>query len=475
MGLSFQLSLVKCQNTIIGVPGRMKGLSGGERKRLSFASEALTDPPLLLCDEPTSGLDSFIAMNVVQVLKNLASKNMVVILTIHQPSSELFGLFDKLCLMAEGRTAFFGTPEQAKGFFFSVGYELPINYNPADFYVETLAQDHNDEVESRRKIQRICDAFATDKLADDVLVNIQRMKKENRDIDTTLSKGYERYQADWCAQFRAIVWRSWISTLKEPLLIKVRLIQTVMIALLIGLIFFQQKMTQEGVMNINGALFLFLTNMTFQNVFSVINVFCGELPVFLRESRSQLYRPDTFFLGKTISELPVFVLIPVLFTTIVYPMIGLLPGFDHYLMAVATVTLVANTATSFGYMISCASRTTSMALALGPPIIIPFLLFGGFFLNAASVPFYFEWLSYLSWFRYGNEALLINQWASVGEGVIECTGSNQTCPNSGHIILETLNFSESNLYGDLLALVGLIVAFRLLAYVALYFRSRSKE
>lgn len=238
------------------------------------------------------------------------------------------------------------------------------------------------------------------------------------------------------------MWRSWISTIKEPLLIKVRLIQTVMIAILIGLIFFKQEMNQEGVMNINGALFLFLTNMTFQNVFSVMNVFCGELPVFLRESRSQLYRPDTFFLGKTLAELPLFLLVPFLFTSITYPMIGLLPGVDHFLVAVAIVTLIANTATSFGYMISCASRTTSMALALGPPIIIPFLLFGGFFLNAASVPFYFEWLSYLSWFRYGNEALLINQWASVGEGMIECTRSNQTCPSSGHVILETLNFSE---------------------------------
>lgn len=103
----------------------MKGLSGGERKRLSFASEALTDPPLLLCDEPTSGLDSFIAMNVVQVLKNLAAKGKTVILTIHQPSSELFALFDKLVFMAEGRTAFFGTPDQARSFF--SGYVLNID------------------------------------------------------------------------------------------------------------------------------------------------------------------------------------------------------------------------------------------------------------------------------------------------------------------------------------------------------------
>jgi hypothetical protein len=87
-----------------------------------------------------------------------------------------------------------------------------------------------------------------------------------------------------------------------------------------------------------------------------------------------------------------------------------------------------------------------MALSIGPPVIIPFLIFGGFFLNSASVPFYFKWLSYLSWFRYGNEALLINQWADVMEGDIDCSKLNTTCPTSGKIILETLNFDEVRLF-----------------------------
>lgn len=218
-----------------------------------------------------------------------------------------------------------------------------------------------------------------------------------------------------------------------------------MIAILIGVIFFGQQLDQDGVMNMNGAIFLFLTNMTFQNVFSVINVFCAELPVFLRESRSNLYRTDTYFLGKTIAELPLFVLIPVIFTSITYPMIGLRPDFVAFAIALALVTLVANVSTSFGYFISCSSSSISMALSVGPPIIIPFLLFGGYFLNAGSVPKYFEWLSYLSWFRYGNEGLLINQWADLGEGMIACTRANSTCPKSGHVILETLNFNEVTL------------------------------
>lgn len=208
----------------------------------------------------------------------------------------------------------------------------------------------------------------------------------------------------------------------------------------------------------NGALFLFLTNMTFQNVFAVINVsrvgrfweltfkctfrfqvFSAELPIFIRESRARLYSTSTYFLGKTIAELPLFLAVPILFTSIAYPLIGLREGFYYFAIACGVVSLVANVSTSFGYLISCASSSISMALSVGPPVIIPFLIFGGFFLNSGSVPYYFEWLSYLSWFRYGNEALLINQWTGVTD--IICTRSNTTCPSSGKIILETLNFS----------------------------------
>ncbi|XP_067640277.1 protein white [Eurosta solidaginis] len=467
------LSLGKCQNTLIGVPGRMKGLSGGERKRLAFASEALTDPPLLICDEPTSGLDSFMAHSVVQVLKKLSQKGKTVILTIHQPSSELFELFDKLLLMAEGRVAFLGTPGEAVDFFSYIGAQCPHNYNPADFYVQVLAVVPGREVESRERIAKICDNFAVGKISREMEQNFQKLANSNG-LSREDENGFT-YKASWCMQFRAILWRSWLSVLKEPLLVKVRLLQTTLVAVLIGLIFLGQQLTQVGVMNINGAIFLFLTNMTFQNVFATITVFTSELPVFMREARSRLYRCDTYFLGKTIAELPLFLTVPLVFTAIAYPLIGLRPGLYHFLIALSLVTLVTNVATSFGYLISCASSSTSMALSVGPPIIIPFLLFGGFFLNSASVPSYFKWLSYLSWFRYANEGMLINQWADVQPGEITCTSSNTTCPNSGEVILETLNFAASDLPYDYIGLIMLILGFRISAYIALTLRTRRKE
>ncbi|KAH0946841.1 hypothetical protein HN011_008567 [Eciton burchellii] len=472
-----ELALSKCRNTVIGVPGRVKGLSGGEMKRLSLASEILTDPPLMFCDEPTSGLDSFMAHQVVSILKTLAARGKTVIATLHQPSSELFALFDKILLMAEGRIAFMGTTEQACSFFKTLGAACPTNYNPADHFIQVLAVIPGRELTCKHAINTTCDIFQKSEYGMRIILEAETIRGEFEDslkrLKNSKNSCRSPYKASWCEQFRAVLWRSWLSMIKEPILIKVRLLQTIMISLLIGVIYFGQQMDQDGVMNINGALFIFLTNMTFQNIFAVINVFCAELPIFLREHRNGMYRTDVYFICKTLAEAPIFLAVPLIFTIVVYPMIGLYPDVKHFLVACAIIALVANVATSFGYLISCMSNGISIALSIGPAVIIPFLLFGGFFLNTASIPSYFVWFSYLSWFRYGNEALLINQWSDVVS--IACTRSNVTCPKSGRTVLEIYNFREDDFWMDIICLFMLIVAFRFLAFIALLSKTcRSK-
>ena len=129
-------------------------------KRLAFACEILADPALIFCDEPTSGLDSYMAENVVSVLRLLAKeKKTTVVCTIHQPSSQVFHLFDRLLLMAEGRVAFFGSLEESKGFFSRIGFANPTDYNPADHYIQTLAVRPGKEAECKERVKKICDEF----------------------------------------------------------------------------------------------------------------------------------------------------------------------------------------------------------------------------------------------------------------------------------------------------------------------------
>nr|CAD7460512.1 unnamed protein product [Timema tahoe] len=669
-------------------------------KRLSFASEVLTDPPLMFCDEPTSGLDSFMAQNVVSVLKVMANKGKTVVITIHQPSSEVFSLFDKVLLMAEGHVTFLGTTDEACTFFKQMGAACPSNYNPADYFIELLAVIPTREDSCKQTIELICDNFQNSeiglKIHHDTEPRTDLQMKEMvmggwMDLGSSWKVSDSKrspYKASWCAQMRAVLWRSWLATVKEPVLIKVRVLQTVipkaqlnkpkknpkrqtwnqekmaeslsmlavcnnipnqfkkgvagrswldhflschkqqlslrrptgtsyahaegftkemvllffdlleseyeknryeadriwdvdetglsvvqsklpqaiglkLVGLLIGVIYYGQELNQDGVMNINGAIFILITNMTFQNVLAVINeqdlvlrmlvvavglinsamalrmvegagaardsradfkprkregqgakdrethkngrreirrvdtnekeggtwnrhipvrepararlngqaleVFCAELSVFKREHFNGMYRTDVYFLCKTIAEIPVFIAIPVIFISTSYYMIGLNPGSERFMMAVIIFTLVSNVATSFSYFISCVSSNVDMALTIGPVVIIPFLLFGGFFLNNSSVPIYFKWLSYLSWFKYANEALLINQWGGVEH--IDCTASNTTCPKNGLVVIENLSLSFGNFDMDLLCLAGLIIGFRFLAYLALLSRT----
>ncbi|PSN52311.1 Protein white [Blattella germanica] len=384
-----ELALTKCQDTVIGIPGRVKGISGGEMKRLSFASEVLTNPPLMFCDEPTSGLDSFMAHNVVSVLKNMALKGKTVVATIHQPSSEVFAMFDKVLLMAEGRVAFLGSTEEACKFFRDMGVPCPSNYNPADFFIQVLAAVPTREDTYKQTVDMVCDTFKSSEIGERILAQVDSQEE--------------------------------------------------MVSVLIGLIYYGQELTQEGVMNINGALFIFLTNMTFQNVFAVITV-----SVLLRDASlpTRAFQWDV-------------------------PGGRVLPLQDH----------------GGGSHIRHPSPNLHLRHLLlgGAQPKLPPIPRGQRHRHAGgqcrcflrSVPGYFKWLSYLSWFKYGNEALLINQWADVQH--IQCTHSNTTCPKNGHVVLETLDFKEDDFTMDIACLVALIFAFRIFAYLALLSKTFRKD
>lgn len=472
------LGLTKCADTVVGSPSLgKKGISGGEMKRLSFACEVITDPPLMFCDEPTSGLDSFMAQNVVAVLKALAERGKTVICTIHQPSSEVYAMFDRVLLMAEGRVAYMGDIDGAYDFFREVGYACPTNFNPADFFIQTMAIVPGMEEQCRQRVDKIAGCFQESKVGQDMSKeagNLVLSLTSGNSADSADVKDRDRshYKTGWWGQFKAVFWRSVLSNIREPMVLKVKVIQTVFISLLFGVIYLGQELNQEGVMNINGALFLFLTNMTFQNVFSVVNVFCLELPIFMREHGNGMYRTDVYFLAKTLAEFPLYLLFPTMFVAICYFMIGLNPDFYAFLVCVGIVILVANSAASFGYMTSCSSSSVNVALAITAPAIIPFMLFGGFFLNSGSVPVWLEWLQYLSWFNYANEALCINQWQNID--YIDCQGS-PACPPNGTVVLNTLNYHVDNFGVDIGALAILLVGYRLLAYLILLIKTYRHE
>jgi len=134
------LNLGKAKKTIIGGPYR-RGISGGEKKRVNIGNQLLTDPTLIFLDEPTSGLDTSSAINLLQILKGMASFGYCIVASIHQPSSQMFELFDKLLFLVEGRNIYFGKANEAIDYFSRIGLKCERFYNPADFMMGLILKE----------------------------------------------------------------------------------------------------------------------------------------------------------------------------------------------------------------------------------------------------------------------------------------------------------------------------------------------
>jgi len=348
-----ELGLASSADTMIG------DLSGGEKRRLSVASELLTDPKLLFCDEPTSGLDSHMAASVVDLLLGLAAQGRTVVCTIHQPSSQVFATFDRLLLLAEGRTAYIGAARgTSKDFFASQGFPCPQDFNPADHLISLLAVEPGNEAEDRARVSLLCDAFDDSELGKEVKAAVKNENEEAGEFKDDNDK-VSPYLATWPQQLGALAWRNWKTSLKNPLAARAKIGQAVVLALILGVVYLQQDMDQKGIQNINGALFVLLTNISFGNIFAVVNIFCSELPIFKREHYGGMYRVDTYFIAKQVSstiltfkalvqlvDLPLYLVEPVILTSILYWMVGLNPDVLRFFVACGIILLATQVFTT---------------------------------------------------------------------------------------------------------------------------------
>lgn len=199
------LEIQNCRDTLIGGAfARVTGLSGGERKRTQFAAEVLTDPALIFCDEPTSGLDSSMAESIVRQMLELASDGVqqrTVVATIHQPSSQVFSLFDQLIVLAAGKTAFCGEAKNVLEHFSDLGYPCKANFNPADHFMEVLSsRSDNQEV-----VKAITDSYAAKATPDSEEATDPSVSSNDDDGDNLAN--ISNYKSSFWTQFTMLLWR----------------------------------------------------------------------------------------------------------------------------------------------------------------------------------------------------------------------------------------------------------------------------
>ncbi|KAG6623514.1 ABC transporter-like protein [Phytophthora cinnamomi] len=471
-----EFGLAKSKDTLIG--GWMqRGISGGERKRLALATELLTNPSVLFADEPTSGLDSFMAKSVVQQLRRLAvHERRTVVATIHQPSSEVFALFDRLELLADGATIYQGKAEDVVEYFAKCGFECPTFMNPADFFMEKIVVVDADTDEAGvERVRALKEAWKAQRSNAIEVVNPQDVNGSTSSGNMMSTTGpnadaveFEDSRASVWGQIHVLATRNAMRLLRDKTALRLQSVQTLVTTLLVGIIFFQLTLDQQGVSNFSGAFFYMVTEQVYGASMPAIMSVPMELPIVYREYDIGLYSVAAWYAAKNLCELPQQVVLPIISLLPLYFLVGIGHDFSMYIQMQLVMILLHSACVAFGYCISCVCRRIDIAPLAGNIVLMPLLLLGGLFIDPSDVPAVLRWVQYITPFRYGYYGLMRVFWRRVDEVSCDDVAAGDSCAaRTGLEVLANKGISNRSVASDLWLLLALSVGFRVIGYVAL--------
>ncbi|KAK6931439.1 ABC transporter-like, ATP-binding domain [Dillenia turbinata] len=467
-----ELGLTRCRNSVVGGP-LFRGISGGERKRVSIGQEMLVNPSLLLLDEPTSGLDSTTTQRIVATLRTLARGGRTVVTTIHQPSSRLYRMFDKVVVLSDGCPIYSGKAGRVMDYFGSVGYVPGFNFvNPADFLLDLAngvapdrKQDYQNEFhgqldhEDQNSTKQSLISSYKKHLHPLLKAEIRRNTLCPNSISgPTASRGSERqWTTSWWVQFKVLLRRG-LQERKHESFSGLRIFQVMSVSFLSGLLWWHSDTShiQDQV----GLLFFFSIFWGFFPLFSAIFTFPQERPMLIRERSSGMYRLSSYYFARMAGDLPMELVLPTIFITVTYWMGGLKPSLTTFLLTLLIMLFNVLVSQGLGLALGAILMDVKQATTLSSVTMLVFLLAGGYYIQ--HIPQFIAWLKYISFSHYCYKLLVEVQYSE--NEVYDC----------GRVVqCRVMDFPGISVLGlghvgwDVGALAVMFVGYRLLAYVAL--------
>ncbi|XP_042501307.1 ABC transporter G family member 21 isoform X2 [Macadamia integrifolia] len=473
-----ELGLTRCRNSIVGGV-LLRGLSGGERKRVSIGQEMLVNPSLLLLDEPTSGLDSTTAQRIVATLQGLARGGRTVVTTIHQPSSRLYWMFDKLVVLTDGHPIYSGTASRVMEYFGSIGYVPRMDLvNPADFLLDLAngvgpdmkqgdRYDNHGRSESddQNSIKKLLISSYKKNLNDNLKAEIRgNYGDQNTSLPpTSYSKGSEQqWNTTWCEQLKVLFVRG-LKERRHESYSGLRVFQALSVSILSGLLWWHSD--PSHVQDQVGLLFFFSTFWGFFPMFNAIFAFPQERAMLIKERSSGMYRLSSYYFARTAGDLPMELVLPTIFVAITYWMGGLKPFPINFVLTLLTILYNVLVSQGLGLALGAVLMEVKQATTLASVLMLVFLLAGGYYIQ--HIPPFIAWIKYCS-FSYYCYKLLI--------GIQYTDNDYYECGEFGRHHCKTLEFpgikhlGPNNIGFDVAALGVMLVGYRFMAYVALRIR-----
>ncbi|KAL5054544.1 hypothetical protein RYX36_035226 [Vicia faba] len=472
-----EMGLIDAVNTRVG-GWSSKGLSGGQKRRLSICIEILTRPRLLFLDEPTSGLDSAASYYVMSRIARLNLSDGVprtVVVSIHQPSSEVFELFHDLCLLSSGETVYFGPSYDANQFFAANGFPCPTLHNPSDHYLRIINKDFemDDDVE-----EGFGKGVTTEEAIDILLKSYKssrvrkRVKKEVAKISESDSGaiGKKRTHAAFITQCLVLIRRSSLQLFRDVGNYWLRLVVFVIIAISIGSIFYNIGSTSgSGSIQGRGSLLTFLISvLTFMTLVGGFSPLLEEMKVFERERLNGHYGVTAFLIGNIFSAVPYILMISLIPGGIAYYLCGMHKGVEHFVYFISLLLAIVMWVESLMLVVGSISPNYVIGMFITGGVEGLMILTAGFYRlpNELPKPLWKYPLYHISFLKYAFQGSFKNEFEKLNVSMGTKTMSGrEILDDTWHV---EMGYSK---WVDLVIMFGMIVLYRVLFLVI----TKSKE
>eukprot|EP00177_Eucheuma_denticulatum_P001468 GFKZ01002636.1.p1 GENE.GFKZ01002636.1~~GFKZ01002636.1.p1 ORF type:complete len:690 (+),score=80.33 GFKZ01002636.1:234-2303(+) len=452
-----RLGLVGVTETRVG-DEKTRGISGGEKKRLSLGCELISAPRLVLCDEPTTGLDAFQAERVVKSLRELAEAGHTVVCSIHQPSGSIFDMIDDMVLLAGGRVVYEGPVVEAPSHFKEVGFPLPERCNPAERYLDLISIDYtsNETVsESEQRIDKLVSAFGRRARS------VEALDTKHGGGGAVVRRGNGSNLGN-LGQIRLLLQRAWRQITRDKKTAISRFMSSLMSGLLFGAIYWRIGLKQSSIQSRLGLLQVCTINTAMTVIVKTLNVFPREGVLVNRERARGSYSILQYFVSKLIAEMPVSAFYPLIFSVTVYPMVQLSGGIRKIMTFLGIITLESFTAAAYGLAIGALVPSTEAALAIGPSTFVLQIVFGGLFVTEDGVPGWATWIPRISLIKHAYEGLCVNELRG-----LEFDTEQPTDLKSGDQVLQRVSWGDSTVMKTVASQCRVLSFYYLFTYAVL--------